>query len=74
MTMNSEACPTLTEGECRQWLARLITEAQRSAFPGTEWIRELLSFQEAGLLTSTEGLVLTLTNGTEFQLSVKRSR
>ena len=71
---NSEACPTLTEEECREWLARIMTEAQRNAFPGTEWIRELVSFQDAGLLTSAEGLLLTLTNGMEFQLSVRRAR
>ena len=71
---NSEACPTLTEEECRQWLARIITEAQRNAFPGTEWIRELVSFQGAGLLTRSEGLLLTWGNGTEFQISVRRSR
>jgi hypothetical protein len=64
----------LTEAECREWLARIITEAQRNAFPGTEWIRELVSFEAAGLLTSVEGLLLTLTNGMEFQLSVRRSR
>jgi hypothetical protein len=72
--IHSEACPTLTEAECRQWLARIITEAQKNAFPGTEWMRELVSFEQAGLLTSAEGLLLTLTNGMEFQLSIKRSR
>jgi len=72
--MNSEACPTLTEEECREWLAKLITEAQRNAFPGTEWMRELVSFQNAGLLTRAEGLLLTLTNGMEFQISIRRSR
>ena len=72
--MNSEACPTLTEEECRQWLARIIAEAQKNAFPGTEWMRELVSFQNAGLLTSAEGQLLTMMNGMEFQLSVRRSR
>lgn len=71
---SSEACPTLTEEECREFLARLITEAQRNAFPGTEWMRELVSFQNAGLLTRSEGLLLTLTNGMEFQISIRRSR
>jgi hypothetical protein len=72
--IHSEACPTLTEEECREWLARIITEAQHSAFPGTEWMRELVSFEAAGLLTRSEGLLLTLTNGMEFQLSIRRSR
>jgi hypothetical protein len=74
MTMNSEAGPALTEGECREWLSRLLMEAQEEAFEGTERIARIVSFEEAGLLTATEGLVIRLTDGSEFQVSIRRSR
>ena len=71
--MNSEACPTLTEREYREWLTRLLIEAQEEEFEGTERIVRIVSFEEAGLLTSTEGLVIRLTDGSEFQVSVSSS-
>jgi hypothetical protein len=74
MTMNSEVGPALTERECREWLSRLLMEAQEEAFEGTERIARIVSFEEAGLLTSTEGLVIRLTDGSEFQVSIRRSR
>lgn len=37
-------------------------------------IRHTLTFQEAGLLTSDRGLVIRMSNGDEFQVSINRSR
>ena len=72
--MNSESHSPLTEREYREWLTRLLIEAQEEAFEGTERIVRLVSFEEAGLLTSTEGLVIRLTDGSEFQVSIRRAR
>ena len=72
--MNSEGYSPLTERECREWLSRLLMEAQEEAFEGTEHIVRIVSFEEAGLLTSTEGLLIRLTDGSEFQVSIRRAR
>lgn len=37
-------------------------------------IRDFVTFREAGLLTSDQGLVLTLSDGSEFQITVVKSR
>ncbi len=37
-------------------------------------IREVVTFKDAGVLTRNEGLVVTLDDGTEFQLTIVRSR
>ena len=52
----------------------MLIEAQEEVFEGTEHIVRIVSFEEAGLLTSTEGLVIRLTDGSEFQVSVRRAR
>ena len=72
--MNSESHSPLTEREYREWLARLLIEAQEEEFEGTERIMRIVSFEEAGLLTSTEGLMIRLADGSEFQVSVRRAR
>ena len=36
--------------------------------------RSILSFEDAGVLTSDEGLVLKMANGTEFQITIRQSR
>jgi hypothetical protein len=37
-------------------------------------VRDVCSFAEAGVLTSNDGLVLSLADGTEFQLTIVQSR
>ncbi len=37
-------------------------------------VRNVQSFQEAGMLPGCEGLVLTMYDGTEFRVTVVRSR
>ena len=37
-------------------------------------IRDVASFRDAGVLTSNAGLVVTLVDGTEFQLTIVLSR
>jgi hypothetical protein len=37
-------------------------------------IRSMRTYREAGLLTSNKGLVVTLTDGSEFQLQIVRSK
>jgi hypothetical protein len=40
----------------------------------TEKIRRIESFEDAGMLTRDRGLVVTMTDGTEFQITIVRSR
>ena len=56
-----------TGQELAQWLEEVIFDATC----GTEddGLR-IQSFAEAGLLTANEGLVLRLSGGTEFQLTI----
>jgi hypothetical protein len=61
-----------TEEELRDWLAETIFEATYGDVE-TDILR-VRSFQEAGLLTSDEGLVLSFREGPEFQLTILRSR
>ncbi len=37
-------------------------------------IRHVLTFDEAGLLTRNEGLVIQMTDGAEFQITIVKSR
>jgi len=37
-------------------------------------VRDLRSFLDAGIMTSNRGLVLTMMDGTEFQLSIVQSK
>lgn len=37
-------------------------------------VAEVLTFDRAGLLTNDEGIVLRMDDGSEFQLTIKKSR
>ncbi|MBN1631593.1 MAG: hypothetical protein JW990_17695 [Thermoleophilia bacterium] len=60
-----------TEQELARWLEEVIFEildaTEGSGLRAT-------SFAEAGLLTADEGLVLRFPGGTEFRLTIVRSR
>ena len=65
-----KADATMTEQEFREALACMLEESE-DAFEGSPRVR---SFGESGLLTSNEGLVVRLEDGSEFQLQIVRSR
>ena len=62
-----------TEGTLQEGLRQLITEGCDSMEICWENLR-VQSFCEAGLMTSNNGLVITLPNGSEFQLTIVQSR
>ena len=39
-----------------------------------EQVRRVQTFEEAGILTRNRGLVVTMTDGTEFQITVVQSK
>jgi len=50
----------------------MLENDEEGYFPGD--VRDVESFSQAGLMTGDEGLVLTLADGSEFQLQIVRSR
>jgi hypothetical protein len=61
-----------TEEELRDWLAEMIFEGTYGPEREADLAR-IRSFEEAGLLTADEGLVLSFREGPEFQLTIVRS-
>jgi hypothetical protein len=57
----------MTETEFRQMLTHAVYE-------GTEGSADVSSFQDAGVMTYNEGLVVRMDDGTEFQVTVVASR
>ena len=66
----------MTEAEFTDALAELLDAASNpSEGLAPEWRdARVCSFREAGLLTSNAGLVVRLADGSEWQLTVVRSR
>ena len=62
-----------TEETLQEGLRQLITEGCDSMEICWENLR-VQSFCEAGLMTSNNGLVITLPTGSEFQLTIVQSR
>ena len=62
-----------TEETLQEGLRQLITEGCDSMEICWENLR-VQSFCEAGLMTSHNGLVITLPDGSEFQLTIVQSR
>lgn len=62
-----------TEREFKNLLTEVIYEGMESLYEGEEEI-DITSFEETGLLTNNEGLVLRLENGEEFQLTIVKSK
>ncbi|WP_069648972.1 hypothetical protein [Caloranaerobacter ferrireducens] len=61
-----------TEREFQNWLMEVIYEGNEALFEGEEI--EITTFEEEGLLTNNKGLVIKLEDGTEFQLTLIKSR
>ena len=62
----TEFCEALTEA--------LMEYEDEIGFDGGASLASTASFAEAGLLTMDEGLVVTMADGSESQLTVRRSR
>jgi hypothetical protein len=54
-------------------LADALADANDNGVPATEAVREVATFDAAGIMSYDKGLVITLTDGTEFQVTVVRT-
>jgi hypothetical protein len=61
------------EREVREILTEMLLNDEEGYFPGGG-VRDVRSFSEGGLMTSNEGLVLKLADGSEFQIQILQSR
>jgi hypothetical protein len=61
---------TMSESDLREALSEALQEYEASG----EVVRSVASFSEAGVLTYNEGLVVRLEDGSEFQITIVRSR
>ncbi len=66
----------LNAGDVAFGIREHLLEAMEADHGGmlADMICRIASFEEAGLLTSNEGLVIRLDDGTEYQLTVVRSK
>jgi hypothetical protein len=62
----------MTETKFRQLLTELLYEASDEG--ADAGIHSLSSFEDHGLMTSNEGLVIRMQDGSEFQLTIVASR
>ena len=64
----------VTEDTMQDGLRELIETAEEDSF-GIGWEEaEVRTFQHAGIMTYNKGLVISLPDGTEFQLTIVQSR
>lgn len=68
----------MSEQEIAEHLQFLLDQSSEARKEG-DWPQEMLgnrtvSLREAGVLTDNEGIVLTLEDGSEFQIMVVRSK
>ncbi len=63
----------MTEAEFATLLAEMIYENQDDVGSARD-IGRVESFSDAGLLTMNEGLVVGMSDGSEFQLTIVKSR
>ena len=64
----------VTEDTMQDGLMELISEAAEDSF-GIGWEEaEVRTFEQAGIMTYNKGLVISLPDGTEFQLTIVQSR
>ena len=64
----------VTEGTLQDGLMELISEAADDSF-GIGWEdARVRTFEQAGVMTYNKGLVISLPDGSEFQLTIVQSR
>ena len=64
----------VTEGTLQDGLMELISEATDDSF-GIGWEdARVRTFEDAGVMTYNKGLVISLPDGSEFQLTIVQSR
>ena len=64
----------VTEDTMQDGLRELSETAEEDSF-GIGWEEaEVRTFQQAGIMTYNKGLVISLPDGTEFQLTIVQSR
>ena len=64
----------VTEDTLQDGLMELISEAANDSF-GIGWEdARVRTFEDAGVMTYNKGLVISLPDGTEFQLTIVQSR
>ena len=64
----------VTEDTMQEGLRELIAEAADDSF-GIGWeAARVRTFEEAGVMTCNRGLVISLPDGSEFQLTIVQSR
>ena len=64
----------VTEDTLQDGLMELISEAADDSF-GIGWENAgVRTFEQAGVMTHNKGLVISLPDGTEFQLTIVQSR
>ena len=64
----------VTEYTLQEGLMELISEAADDSF-GIGWENaRVRTFEQAGVMTYNKGLVISLPDGTEFQLTIVQSR
>ena len=64
----------VTENILQDGLMELVSEAADDSF-GIDWEdARVRTFEQAGVMTYNKGLVISLPDGTEFQLTIVQSR
>lgn len=66
-----------TESEMESNLQAMIEESGIAIYDENDEgvaVKSVRTYRDAGLLTNNKGLVLTLTDGSEFQLQIVRSK
>ena len=64
----------VTEDTMQEGLRELIETAEEDSF-GIGWEEaRVRTFEQAGIMTYNKGLVISLPDGTEFQLTIVQSR
>ncbi len=65
---------TITEDTMQEGLRELIETSCEDSF-GIGWEEaQVRTFEQAGIMTYNKGLVITLPDGSEFQLTIVQSR
>ena len=64
----------VTEDTMQDGLMELISEAAEDSFEIGWEEAEVRTFEQAGIMTYNKGLVISLPDGTEFQLTIVQSR